>query len=380
MEPLRILHTADVHLGAPFAFLGERGKEQRLAVREALERLARMARDGRYLALLVAGDLFDSAYNVTEGDLSFAVRALAETGAGCAVVILPGSHDFWAPGSVYERERERFEKTGSIRILSPERPVVTLPAVSLALHGKALTSNAGVAAPLSSLAPLEGCRWNVALAHGSAEGFAGAAEGCDCPLDLARLGAGFSYVALGHWHSHLVVRREGPPVVYSGSPELVARDQRGSGSAVSVTLADGGATFETVGVGVRRIERVSVDCGGVGTTEELVSRVLSAAPRDGNLVVELEVAGIIGADAAIDLANVLDALAPAYFSVRLAGGGPTRAIEREELLRVPEDTVAGAFVRAMLARIERSSGEERERCGEALQIGYQLFRGRNPLG
>jgi len=380
MEPIRIIHTSDVHLGAPFEFLGEKGKEQRLALRGALERLVRIAREGRYAALIIAGDLFDSAYNVAESDLSFAIRCLTDAGPGCTVVILPGSHDFWAPGSVYERERRRFEAGGAIRILTPERTVVELPELSLAFHGKALTSNASAADPLPALVPLGTLRWNIALAHGSVEGFAGISEAQDNPVNLAGLRDGFSYVALGHWHSHLVVRQAAPPVVYSGSPEIIARDQRGAGSAVSIACSADGVRFEPFPVGVRRVERVPVDCAGIAATEDLVRKVTASVPPDHDLILELRVAGIIGADAVLDLSHALDDLAPHYFSVRLAGGGPSRAISPDVLLRVPEDTVAGKFIRAMLRRIESASGDEKELYGEALQVGYQMFKGRDPLG
>jgi len=380
MEQLRILHTSDVHLGAPFEFLGARGAEQRFALRAALERIVRVAREGRYAALLVAGDLFDSAYNVTEADLSFAIRCLADAGPGCAVVVLPGSHDYWAPGSVFERERARFETNGVIRILAPGRSVIELPELSLAFQGRALTSNAAAAEPLSTLVPLGSFRWNVVLAHGSVEGFGGVPEARDNPVSIAGLPSGFSYVALGHWHSRLIVRQSGPPVVYSGAPEIIARDQRGAGSAVSIALSEDGVRFEPVPVGVRRIERASVDCSGLGTTEELVRAVTASVPADGNLILELRVTGVVGADAMIDLSRVADGLAPRYFSVRLAGTGPSRALSRDELLRVPEDTVAGKFVRMMLRRIDGAPDDERELYGEALQIGYQMFRGRNPLG
>jgi exonuclease SbcD len=379
MEELRIIHTSDVHLGAPFEFLGSKGVEQRLALRAALERIVRIAREGRYAALVIAGDLFDSAYNVTEGDLSFAIRCLADAGPGCTVVILPGSHDFWAPGSVYERERRRFEADGAIRILSPGRSVVELPELSAAVQGQALTSRVA-ADTVSRLVPLESYRWNIALAHGSVGDFAGAPEARDHPVDLAALADGFSYVALGHWHSRLVIRQSGPPVVYSGSPEIVARDQRGAGSVVSISCSDDGVRFEPISVGVRRVVETSIDCTRFSTTEELVRAAIASAAPDGNLILEVRLNGIVAADAVIDLGQVLEVLTPHYFSVRLAGRGPLRAVSREEFLKVPDDTVAGKFVRTMLRKMESTPEAERELYAEALQVGYQLFMGRNPLG
>ena len=139
MEEIRSLHTSDVHIGAPFEFLGARGEEQRRTVRETFERVTRLARERGYDLFIIAGDLFDAGYAVPERDTAHVLKCLADIGADCDVVILPGSHDYWAPGSVYERERTRFEAAG-VSLLTPERGTVTFPGISLAVHGAAPTS------------------------------------------------------------------------------------------------------------------------------------------------------------------------------------------------------------------------------------------------
>lgn len=380
MEEIRILHTSDVHLGAPFLFLETRGGQQRIALREALERLVKTAREERFHLLVVAGDLFDAAVEVSDADVSFAIRCLSGAGPLCRVVILPGGHDCYAAGSVYERERGRFEESGNVHILAPGRRVIEFPDLSLAVHGVALTASVPRESGFAGLVPLERCRWNVCLAHGSMEGFSSALESGEEPLRAGDLDPGFDYAALGHWHSHLVVRASRPVIVYSGSPEVVARDQYEAGSGVAVTLAGGEARFERVPAGKRRIARRTVECTGLRTTEDLVRAVLAAEPPDGNSILELSLSGLIGIDAALDAEEALAALRESYFSARISGKEPSRAIAKDELLAVPEETVAGRFVRAMLRRIEGSEGEARALYEEALQLGYQLFKGRNLLG
>ena len=379
VEELRILHTSDVHLGAPFRFLGARGEEQRLALRAALERTVALARDRGCRAILVAGDLFDSAFDARESDVAFAAGCLSGAGPSCRVAILPGSHDCHAPGSVLDRERARFEAGGSVVVLTPDRPVAVFSDLSLAVHGAVSTSPSPAPGALAALAPLPECRYNVCLAHGSVAGAGPPLDAREEPLRLEELAAGFDYVALGHWHSHRCVRVEGPPAHYSGSPEIVARDQRGAGSVVSVTLSPAGALVERVPVGRRRIRRVSIDCTGLGSTEELVKKIAAAAKPEPDLIVELELAGYVGMDAAIDADAAAAALAGSYFSVRLAGDGPSREILRDELLAVPQDTVAGRFARIMLREIDAAEGAERSIREEALQIGMQILRGRNPV-
>ena len=380
METLRLLHTSDVHLGAPFLFLGTKGSEQRLALREALAGITRIAREEKYDVLLIAGDLFDSTFGASEADVSHAIGCLRDVGTSCRVVILPGGHDHYSPGSIYERELKRFESSGNIRVLAPGSETIDFPDLSIAVHGRALSSNVPSGSVFAGLAPVAGRRWNVCVAHCSVEGFSAGLDAKEAPARLDDIDAGFDYVALGHWHSFKVLREKTPPVLYSGSPEIVARDQQGAGFAVSVTLAHGAASFERRRIGKRRVEKRVIDCTGLQSTDEFTAKVLREVPPDSDLILDLALAGLVAIDSALDPEQGVAEIERNYFSARLSGKGPSREISKEELLAVPRDTVAGAFVRGMLKRIESGEGETKELYEEALQLGYQLFKGRDLIG
>ncbi len=380
METLRLLHASDVHIGAPFQFLGTKGGEQRLALREAFAEIVRVARDEKYDLLVVAGDLFDSAFGASEADVSYVVGCLRDAGPSCRVVILPGGHDYYSPGSIYERELKRFESSGNVRVLTPGNEVIDFPDLSLAVHGRALSSNVPSGSVFAGLAPAAGRRWNVCVAHCSIEGFSAGLDAKEEPARLDDLAAGFDYIALGHWHSFRVLRDTTPPVLYCGSPEIVARDQQGAGFVVSVTLAGGAASFERKRIGRRRIEKRVIDCTGLQSTDEFTAKVMREAPPDPDLILDLALAGLVGIDSALDPAQGVAEIERRYFSARLSGKGPSREISKEELLAVPGDTVAGAFVRSMLKKIEAAEGDAREIYEEALQLGYQLFKGRDLIG
>ena len=59
--PLKILHTADVHLGAKFLGLGRKGEYQRTQLLQAFDDTVNLAIRERVNMMLIAGDLFDSA-------------------------------------------------------------------------------------------------------------------------------------------------------------------------------------------------------------------------------------------------------------------------------------------------------------------------------
>ena len=88
---IKFLHTADLHLDAPFAALSpEQAAARRQEQRELLTELAEAANTHDCDLVLLAGDLFDSA-GASDETLLALRRALASIRA--PVFISPGNHD-----------------------------------------------------------------------------------------------------------------------------------------------------------------------------------------------------------------------------------------------------------------------------------------------
>ena len=101
IEPIKLLHAADLHLDSPFAGLPpEQAAARRLQARQLLELLPRLCRRAGCRLVLLAGDLFDTGavYRDTVDQLR---QALAECPA--QVFIAPGNHDPMGPDSPYRR-------------------------------------------------------------------------------------------------------------------------------------------------------------------------------------------------------------------------------------------------------------------------------------
>jgi len=376
---VKVLHTADIHIGASFAAFGRKAADHRDVLRRTFKRVIELSIEEKCDVMIVAGDLFDRPYGVAEKDISFVIGELSRASGLSGIVILPGSHDYWARGSVFEANAGRFEGLPNLRILKPGVETIRFDELSLAVHGRALQSNVSNEDPLAGLKADPSCRFNIAVAHGSVTEAMKPLEHVDIPVSLDGFEGGFDYLALGHWHSFRDLSTERFKVAYSGSPELVARDQEGSGYVVLVELGDGPARFTEKKVGMIGLKRVDVDCSGIKSTEELVSEVERAAGPDPSVVISLNLTGFLSIDSTVDFDEALLRLEDSYHSVVLSGKLPQVEIPREVIEGVPESTVAGRFIRVLLERIESSDEEKRRVYEEALQIGYQLFRGKNPL-
>ena len=132
---IKFLHTADLHLDAPFAALSpEQAAARRQEQRELLTELAEAANTHDCDLVLLAGDLFDSA-GASDETLLALRRALASIRA--PVFISPGNHDCLLPGSAYLTERwpenVHIFKTDAIE-------AVELPEKQLRVYGAGFTA------------------------------------------------------------------------------------------------------------------------------------------------------------------------------------------------------------------------------------------------
>jgi len=368
-----VVHTCDVHLGAPLGWLGEAANDQRRELRAAFSRIVDLAIERGADCLIVAGDLFDST-RPPDSEVRFALSELtryASDGGGSAVVV-PGSHDHLGAGTVFESYSSEFDRADGVTILGMDgRTTLELAHRGLAVHARALTTNASSERPLAGLAPSQGIPINIAVAHGSFESVPGAAG--DHPIGPEELQAGWSYVALGHWHSWKEVATN---AVYAGAPEIVAPDQEGAGAVAVVRFADHGAVVERTKTARRRVGRLDVEIGD-DDAAQLAGRIRAAVPPDGDTILLLALSGLVDADTGFDDSELVELLSDSYFHV----AAPQRLfhvrVDEESLSRLPAEMVVGRFARLMRTRIQSArTTTEREELEDALQLGVSLLQGR----
>ncbi|MEO8456985.1 MAG: exonuclease SbcCD subunit D [Chloroflexota bacterium] len=226
---MRFLHTSDWHIGKPLR--NQKRDSEHVA---ALEEVLAIARDQRVDALLIAGDVFDSAVPPPEAERIFFHFIGELVGAGIPAVIIAGNHDHprrmnaYAPvlrhlGVRVVGEPVLAEEGGVIELPSLDgnetAVIATLPWVSerkvrdfesLMTEGKHLEEYAdGVAAMLNHLCKsFRPDAINIAMAHVFVAGAKVPQESGERPLHTgllytiapARLPTAPQYIALGHVH------------------------------------------------------------------------------------------------------------------------------------------------------------------------------------
>jgi DNA repair exonuclease SbcCD nuclease subunit len=381
---VRLLHTADVHLGARHADLGDRAATQRERQFAAFVATIDLALAEKVDLLLIAGDLFDSNVQPRRSVDRAAAQLKRLVDARIRIVIAPGTHDVYDRASIY-RAYDLPAMAGAVgsdlvTVLDPDHPDVVLPTLDLVVHGRCFATKRAPASPLEGLDVARDDRgaWHVGLLH-AAIAIEGRTDGDDVVITTDQIAAShLDYLALGHWHSTKQGKAGRTIYAYAGAPEPVAINQDRAGNVLLVTLdtPDGKkkVTVEERRVGKTTVERLQLDVATVGSQPALVARLAEQANPD--LVLDVELTGVRPDELDLHVEEVEAELAERFLKVRIRDR--STAPLPEGPIASP-DTVLGAFIRDLEARIaEVEAANDASAAGElrdALRLGRLLLSG-----
>ena len=362
---LRIIHTADAHLGAKFLSLGPRGAEQREHLVSAFDAALDLAVSERADLVLLAGDIFDSV--PAPGSLvdRVASRIQELTSAGIKVVLSPGTHDPYGPSSPYALPQFR-DIDGLFVFTTEEMERLELPGLDCAVFGNANTRPFANRHPLSGFKASSDRRWNVGILHASFEIPDVSADSyVVTPAEIAS--SGLDYLALGHIHS-MSCRSSGKVTAYySGSPEMVRMQKGEFGLALLVEL-DETATVRPVRVSSRGFEELTVRAEGADAAS--LDRLLrSHAGPD--KILKLSVEGVRDSDFP-DIEEIVREHATSYFFITVTDRSwpAPSAIDPSSY---PPDGAAAAFLEGLEPALSAAPDAEKDEVREAMRLGVSLL-------
>jgi DNA repair protein SbcD/Mre11 len=372
VSQLRVLHTADLHLGRAFSSWGDTATIRRQDQLDTLDEIGDIARKHRVHLLLLAGDQFDR-HNPDRALVSRFHSWLDQLGqAGISVAMISGNHDsFWYEDSVY---RQQFpDNTVLFQDTACEAPVeIMASGLSVWLYGIAHdhTRQRDV---LPGFRRRDQQDIHIGLMHATVDPRS-EFDVADryLPLSSADLASTeLDYIALGHIHRARTINSgTSGMAAYPGSPEPLDTAETGPRSVTLITFSGGPPELTTIPCGKRTARRETIDTTGL-SEDEIIDRI--AAMNDEALILAAE---LTGAPQEIpDLDVLANRLAQHFCYLTIAdqtsvvNAGYVRRIENEH-------TVRGQFVRQLREQIAAAENDrEREIAELALQLGLiQLER------
>ncbi|HPW18730.1 MAG TPA: DNA repair exonuclease [Candidatus Aminicenantes bacterium] len=287
---MKFLHTADWQIGMKVKHVGRAAEQVRAARLEAVERLIGLAGENDAEFILVAGDVFED-----NGVDRFLILKVVQIlgGAGRPVLMIPGNHDPFVPGSVWHHPA--WASVSNIRLLTEGKQVEFENAI---IYPCPVRDKFSAKDPTAWIPAETSNRVRIGVAHGNVEGLPQAEQDHPIPRNAAER-AKLDYLALGHWHSTATYADADGSVrmAYSGTPEPSCFGERDSGNVLLVDIDQAGAPpqISAVHTGKLRWEsqvreiREKSDMAAIRTEIE-------ACPGSGDLLLSLELHGVLYAD------------------------------------------------------------------------------------
>jgi DNA repair exonuclease SbcCD nuclease subunit len=363
-EKMRLLHFADLHLDTPFAWASPQlARSRRLALRETLQRIVKLADEQRVDALTCGGDLYE--HERFSPDTAVFLRSTFAELDPLPVFLAPGNHDWFGPASLYRQ----VEWSPNVHVFDRAALTAAPLADGLTLWGAAHRAPANTPGFLDGF-HVDRTGVHLALFHGSAQGdlrFQEEGKVPHAPFRAEQVPqAGLHHALVGHFHGPV----DGPSHTYPGNPDPLTFGETGDRAAVLVTVsATGEVEVERFDVASSSVSDIMVDLTGVTHSGEISDRVLAAvAPLSG--IVRVTLSGDVGTDVDLRLEDVA-ALRPANLEALVPRLGRIRVAYDLEQLK-DEQTVRGQFVRDVLD----AAGLTEEQRQRVLVTGLRALDGR----
>jgi len=351
---IRLLHTADVHLGRAFGYLGAHARpqhQQRLL--QTFERLIQTARQHNCHALLIAGDLFDSP-RIARRWVDHALDLLGS--AGMPVAIIPGNHD----PAEHHPFRERTLPVHVYFLWRAER--FGLPELDLEL----IACPAGTVREWGQLLRRDsrGAPFQVALVHGSMPTPEGKGDLTPQMISDSQL----DYIALGDWHSPQDFSRDGVACWYSGAPEMIMPDQQLPGCALLVELERGQpARVQPLPIGEAQPPKGNsvFDVSAFTDIDSLIAAIRAILTPE--TVAHIRLVGRWDGTEPLDLLTIQERLQPACLWLKLEAAFQVGKLE-------PHNPFEQVFA-SVVAEQKAQGKYPADLLDEVLQMGLYLLRG-----
>ncbi len=233
---LKILHTADLHLGDDLY--------DRSVVRGALKGIVETAVSEAVDAVIIAGDLFDRS-RPSADDVDFVLEQLALLPV--PTVLLPGNHDPLEENSVYYRV-DFAGQCSNLRLLRQHAgEMVNFADMRLTVWGRPTVDHNPDFRPIAEVPLRQQDHWHIGVAHGLYVPAGQETERSSLIRSGEIAATGWDYIALGHVHTFLDVSEGTVVACYPGTPVLAHSFPEGTGCVAIVHLD------RELGVSARRV-------------------------------------------------------------------------------------------------------------------------------
>ncbi len=370
MNLVKILHCADIHIGAAESSLGALSDSRRAETLITFEKTINLAKEENVDILLIAGDLFNS--NNIEKAFTDRVFECFASIPDIKIVYAAGNHDPLNADSPFTK----YTLPQNLFVLDTKDCFIEFDDLKTRVYGKSFKEVYMQGVDHFSL-DTDDNFINIMCIHGELRSDLGS-DYNSITSDFIKT-SGMDYIALGHVHKRTDVGKIGDTyVAYCGCPEGQGFDELGEKGVYIGELSKGVCNLQFVPIAKRMHIAENIDISGLSSSNEVADKVLQHIKEKysdtfADNLYKIILIGELDEGTNLSLPEVSTRLNDTLYFAKLRDKTEIK-VDFEVLSQ--ENTLKGIFVRNMLARIENAeSQEEKTKLKYSLSIGIKAFSG-----
>lgn len=373
MKHVSFLHTADLHLDAPFSSLADLDKSntRRNELENCLRRIVERVIAQNIDLLIISGDFFEDSS--VKGSTILNAKNLFSELYKSEIIIIPGNHDPLRENSYYKA----VEWGSNVHILEDSQQVLYLEKYNTCIYN--MGANGAVAKDYHNILSktLKNDCFNFLVFHGTVD--IPFEENNYNPITSKEIYAlGMDYVALGHMHCFSKKQNEKTIMINPGSPEPMGFDEEGphgfvQGKIFLTEENEKKVEADFIQFVTRRYHNIEININDCKSDEEVIVRIRSTehvkfSPVD---LYSVTLKGFIPKEYEIGIKNILEAFKQSCFFMKIKN---QTSLTFDYDMYLEDPGIKGEFVRRIMDMQEsETSAEQRETLFMALQYGLQAL-------
>lgn len=369
MNLVKILHCADLHIGASESSIGIRADNRRAETLITFEKIVNLAKQNNVDILLIAGDLFNSN-NI---DKAFIDRCFEcfDSIPDTRIVYAAGNHDPLNAESPFKTRT----LPQNLHVLDTDDCYVEFADINTRVYGKSFKEVYMQGSAKFSLDTDENYI-NLMCIHGELRSDLGSDYNSITSEFIKS--SGMDYIALGHVHKRTDIGKIGNTyVAYSGCPEGQGFDELGEKGVYLGTVTKHQCDLQFIPTAKRMHIAENIDITNMSSSGDIAEHILSVLKQKysdtfADNLYKIVLVGKLNDDTAISTSEITSRLNDSLYFAKLRD---KTEIEIDFVTLSQENSLKGIFVKNMLNRINNATENEKETLKSALNIGLKAFCG-----
>ena len=368
MGKVKILHCADLHIGAAESFLGEKAESRRFETLITFEKIVDLAISEDVKTVAIAGDLFDS--NTIENSFFDSVINKIASAKGIKFIFAAGNHD---PLD----SRSCFTKSGlpeNLYILDKKDSCFIFDDIGLCVYGRSFETAFLKGEERFGIKLQNSDYVNLMVQHGELKSDLTSRYNAITRSFIET--SGMDYIALGHIHKRTEIGKIGETYfAYCGCPEGQGFDETDQKGVYLGEIGDGQCNLEFIPVAKRQHIVEDIDISGLDSSTEICEKILSALKEKysdsfGENLYKIRLCGQLDAEKDIAVGEILSRISDKVYFIKIKDcTEPSYDLN----MLSKEASLKGIFVKKMCERMEKADEQEKEMLKKALNIGLKAF-------